>query len=124
MHSTIKCQVLDGGGEILSTEEPHFTRKENCRRMAFRCQVKVKQNMVIQVPEEVFVSKMGSDSCVRKWNVASFIKEFVVEIPEARIMRQVVTSRLKFRRREVKYSDIDIMPILKNTLVSQISLGN
>ena len=49
-----KCQILDGGGDILPTEKPHFTRKEIAEGWRLGCQVKVKQNMVIEVPEEVF----------------------------------------------------------------------
>ncbi|MEK9782231.1 MAG: 2Fe-2S iron-sulfur cluster-binding protein, partial [Flavobacteriales bacterium] len=49
-----KCQVLEGGGEILPTEAPHFTRKEIAEGWRLGCQVKVKQDMVITVPEEVF----------------------------------------------------------------------
>ena len=54
-----KCKVLEGGGEILPTEVPHFTRKEIAEGWRLGCQVKVKQNMVIQVPEEVFGIKKG-----------------------------------------------------------------
>ena len=49
-----RCQVLEGGGEILPTEEPHFTRKEISDGWRLGCQVKVKQDMKIEVPEEVF----------------------------------------------------------------------
>ena len=49
-----KCQVIEGGGEILPTEAPHFSRTEIAEGWRLGCQVKVKQNMVIRVPEEVF----------------------------------------------------------------------
>ncbi|GIS21601.1 MAG: hypothetical protein CM15mP122_1070 [Bacteroidota bacterium] len=52
-----KCQVLDGGGEILPTETPHFSRKEVADGWRLGCQVKVKQDMVIKVPEEIFELK-------------------------------------------------------------------
>ena len=77
-----KCIVKDGGGEILPTEAPHFSRKEIAEGWRLGCQVKVKQDMVIEVPEEVFGIKKYEAKVVRNWNVASFIKEFVVEIPE------------------------------------------
>ncbi len=73
-----KCQILEGGGEILPTEAPHFTRKEIAEGWRLGCQVKVKQDMVIQVPEEVFGIKKWEAKVVRNYNVASFIKEFVV----------------------------------------------
>ena len=75
-----KCQILDGGGDILPTEKPHFTRKEIAEGWRLGCQVKVKQNMVIEVPEEVFGIKKWEATVVRNWNVASFIKEVCCEI--------------------------------------------
>lgn len=83
-----KCQILDGGGDILPTEKPHFTRKEIAEGWRLGCQVKVKQNMVIEVPEEVFGIKKWEATVVRNWNVASFIKEFVVKLPEEWIIKQ------------------------------------
>ena len=77
-----KCIIKEGGGEILPTEAPHFTRKEIAEGWRLGCQVKVKQDMVIEVPEEVFGIKKYEATVVRNWNVASFIKEFVVAIPE------------------------------------------
>ena len=77
-----KCQVMEGGGEILPTETPHFTRKEQAENWRLGCQVKVKQDMDIQIPEEVFGIKKWQAEVVRNYNVASFIKEFVVRIPE------------------------------------------
>ncbi len=73
-----KCQILEGGGEILPTEAPHFTRKEIAEGWRLGCQVKVKQDMVIQVPEEVFGIKKWEAKVVRNYNVAWIIKEFVV----------------------------------------------
>ena len=77
-----KCQVVEGGGEILPTEEPHFTRKEISEGWRLGCQVKVKQDMKIEVPEEVFGIKKWEAKVKSNYNVASFIKEFVIEIPE------------------------------------------
>ena len=77
-----RCQVLEGGGEILPTEEPHFTRKEISEGWRLGCQVKVKQDMKIEVPEEVFGIKKWQAKVKSNYNVASFIKEFVIEIPE------------------------------------------
>ena len=77
-----KCQVMSGGGSMLPTEEPHFSRREAADGWRLGCQVKVKEDMEIQVPEEVFGIKKYEATVVRNWNVASFIKEFVVAIPE------------------------------------------
>ena len=65
-----KCIIKEGGGEILPTEAPHFTRKEIAEGWRLGCQVKVKQDMVIEVPEEVFGIKKYEATVVRNWNVA------------------------------------------------------
>ena len=77
-----RCQVHEGGGEILPTETPYFTRKEIQDDWRLGCQVKVKQDMKIQIPEEIFGIKKWECEVVSNYNVASFIKEFVVRLPE------------------------------------------
>ena len=76
-----KCQVLEGGGEILPTEAPYFSRKAIADNWRLGCQVKVKNDMVIKVPEEIFGIKKWECEVVSNYNVASFIKEFVVKLP-------------------------------------------
>jgi Na+-transporting NADH:ubiquinone oxidoreductase subunit F len=76
------CQVHEGGGAILPTEEPHFSRKEIANNFRLGCQVKVKEDMQIQIPEEVFGVQKFECEVVSNYNVASFIKEFVVKLPE------------------------------------------
>jgi len=77
-----KCQVLDGGGEILPTEVNFFTRRQQQENWRLGCQVKVKEDMKIQVPEEVLGVKKWECEVVSNRNVATFIKEFVVKLPE------------------------------------------
>lgn len=77
-----KCQVFEGGGEILPTEEPYFSRKEIAEKWRLSCQVKVKQDLQIAVPEEIFGIKKWECEVVSNYNVASFIKEFVVRLPD------------------------------------------
>lgn len=77
-----RCRVTDGGGEILPTEKGHFTRKEQLNNWRLSCQVKVKDNMSIVIPEEVFGIKEWECEVISNRNVASFIKEFVVKLPE------------------------------------------
>lgn len=103
-----KCIVKDGGGEILPTEAPHFSRKEIAEGWRLGCQVKVKQDMVIEVPEEVFGIKKYEAKVVRNWNVASFIKEFVVEIPEEMHYEAGGYIQIEVPACEVDYKDIDI----------------
>ncbi len=77
-----KCKVEEGGGEILPTEVGFFTRKEQQAKWRLACQVKVKEDMVIGVPEEVMGVKKWECEVVSNHNVATFIKEFVVKLPE------------------------------------------
>ncbi|WP_107038827.1 NADH:ubiquinone reductase (Na(+)-transporting) subunit F [Brumimicrobium mesophilum] len=76
------CQVHEGGGSILPTEEPHFSRKEIKENYRLSCQVKVKENMQIEVHDEILGIKEWEAKVVSNYNVATFIKEFIVEIPE------------------------------------------
>ncbi|SFW24967.1 Na+-transporting NADH:ubiquinone oxidoreductase subunit F [Sinomicrobium oceani] len=103
-----KCRVLEGGGNILPTEEPHFTRKEIAEGWRLGCQVKVKQDMTIEVPEEVFGVKKWEAVVVRNYNVASFIKEFVVEIPEDMDYQPGGYIQIEIPKCVVEYKDIDI----------------
>jgi Na+-transporting NADH:ubiquinone oxidoreductase subunit F len=77
-----KCQVFEGGGSILPTETGFFTRKEQQNNWRLGCQVKIRENMVIRIPEEVMGIKKWECEVVSNRNVATFIKEFVVRLPE------------------------------------------
>ncbi|MFO7868772.1 MAG: NADH:ubiquinone reductase (Na(+)-transporting) subunit F [Bacteroidales bacterium] len=77
-----KCKTLDGGGSILPTEKPFFSKKEQANDWRLACQVKVKEDMKIWVPEDVLGVKKMECEVVSNRNVASFIKEFVVKLPE------------------------------------------
>ena len=103
-----RCQVLEGGGEILPTEEPHFTRKEISDGWRLGCQVKVKQDMKIEVPEEVFGIKKWQAKVKSNYNVASFIKEFVIEIPEEMNYKAGGYIQIEIPECDVNYQDIDI----------------
>ena len=103
-----KCQIMSGGGEILPTEKPHFSRKEISDGWRLGCQVKVKEDMGIQVPEEVFGIKKWEATVISNLNVASFIKEFVVKIPEEMNYKAGGYIQIEIPESEVKYSDIDI----------------
>ncbi len=103
-----ECHVLSGGGEALPTETPHFSRKELQSGARLSCQVKVKQDMEISIPEEVFGIKKWEATVVRNYNVASFIKEFVVEIPEDMGYKAGGYIQIEIPACEINYKDIDI----------------
>lgn len=77
-----KCQVLEGGGSILPTETGFFTRKEQLEKWRLSCQVKIREPLKIRVPEAVLGIKKWECEVVSNRNVATFIKEFVVKLPE------------------------------------------
>ena len=77
-----KVQVTEGGGEVLPTELPHLTLSERKENVRLSCQVKVKEDMKIQIPDEVFSIKKFECEVVSNKNVATFIKEFAVKLPE------------------------------------------
>ncbi len=108
-----KCRIVSGGGEILPTETGFFTRKQQLTNWRLGCQVKVREDIEIEIPEEVLGIKKWECEVVSNNNVATFIKEFVVKLPEG--------EHLKFRsggyiqidipKCEVDYSkEIDIEP--------------
>ena len=103
-----KCQVVEGGGEILPTEEPHFTRKEISEGWRLGCQVKVKQDMKIEVPEEVFGIKKWEAKVKSNYNVASFIKEFVIEIPEEMNYKAGGYIQIEIPECDINYKEMDI----------------
>ena len=80
------CQVIDGGGTILPTETGFFTRKEQHNNWRLGCQVKVREDITIQVPEAVLGIKKWECEVISNHNVATFIKEFVVKLPESEIL--------------------------------------
>jgi len=77
-----KCQILEGGGDVLPTEKGHLNRREQAEHWRLACQVKVKNDMKIQIPEEIFGIKKWECEVVSNYNVATFIKEFTVKLPE------------------------------------------
>ncbi len=76
------CQVTEGGGTILPTETGFFTRKEQQNEWRLGCQVKVREDITIKVPEAVLGIKKWECEVLSNHNVATFIKEFVVKLPE------------------------------------------
>ncbi|OQX99241.1 MAG: NADH:ubiquinone reductase (Na(+)-transporting) subunit F [Bacteroidetes bacterium 4572_117] len=105
-----KCQVTDGGGEILPTEKPYFSRKEQQNNYRLACQVKVKQDMKIEIPQEIMGIKKWECEVVSNYNVATFIKEFVVKLPEGETMdfRSGGYIQIDVPKIDVQFKDMDI----------------
>lgn len=105
-----RCKVLDGGGSILPTEEGHFTQGEIREGMRLACQVAVKQDMKIEIDPEFFDVKKWECEVISNDNVATFIKELTLKIPEGEVVpfRAGGYVQLEAPPHEVHYKDFDI----------------
>ena len=102
------CHVKSGGGEILPTEKPHFSRKDISEGIRLGCQVKVKEDMAIEVEEEVLGIKEWEAVVSSNFNVATYIKEFIVEIPEDMDYKAGGYIQIKIPKCEIKFSEMDV----------------
>ena len=104
------CQVIEGGGTILPTEKDFFTRKEQQNNWRLGCQVKVKEDMNLQIPKEVLGIKKWECEVISNHNVATFIKEFVVRLPEGEVMdfRSGGYVQIDVPKVDVEFKDFDI----------------
>lgn len=104
-----RCQVPEGGGEILPTETVHFSRKQIKDNWRLGCQVKVKNNMSVTVPESVLGVKEWECEVISNRNVATFIKEFKVKLPAGEHMDFVPGSyaQIVIPEYDINYADFD-----------------
>lgn len=105
-----RCRVLSGGGEILPTETGFFTRKQQQEHYRLACQVKVKNDLQIQVPQTILGIKKMECEVVSNRNVASFIKEFVVRVPEGEKFDFLPGSyvQIDVPRYDIKFTDMEV----------------
>ena len=108
--SQCKCQVLNGGGDILPTEVSHFSRSEIKDNYRLACQVKVKSDMEIKIPDEIFNIKKWQCTVKSNNNVATFIKELVLELPKGEILdfESGGYIQIDIPKYELKYSEFDV----------------
>lgn len=105
-----KCIISEGGGSMLPTEEPHFSPREAREGWRLSCQASVKQDMEIEVPEEVFGIKQWECTVESNPNVATFIKELTLKLPEGESVdfRAGGYVQLEAPVHHIKYSDFDV----------------
>lgn len=105
-----RCQVMEGGGEILPTEKVHFSRKEQNEHWRLGCQVKVKSDMSVKIDESILGVKEWECEVISNKNVATFIKEFIVALPPGEHMDFIPGSyaQIKIPKFSMDYDkDID-----------------
>ena len=105
-----RCQVLEGGGTILPTETGFFSRKEQQDHWRLGCQVKVREDMKIHINPQIFGIKKWECEVVSNRNVATFIKEFVVKLPEGEHLKFLSGGYIQIDvpKVDVNYKDIDV----------------
>ncbi|MFW5756011.1 MAG: NADH:ubiquinone reductase (Na(+)-transporting) subunit F [Tangfeifania sp.] len=105
-----RCQIDEGAGSILPTETDFFTRKEQNDNWRLACQVKVKEDLKIRVPQEVLGVKKWECEVVSNKNVATFIKEFVVKLPEGENLdfKSGGYIQIDVPKVEVDFKDIEV----------------
>jgi len=110
-----KCQVLEGGGSILPTETGFFTRKQIADNWRLGCQVKVKDNLKIQVPDSALSVKKLECEVISNKNVATFIKEFTVKLPEGEDIefKSGEYIQIDIPEYDVAFADMDVDPIYR-----------
>ena len=106
-----KCQVLDGGGGILPTETGHISRNEAKENWRLACQVKVKEDMNIHVPDEIFSIRKWECTVKSNENVATFIKELVLDLPEGESLNFQAGGYIQIdipKYRNLLFKDFDV----------------
>lgn len=105
-----ECHIEAGGGDVLPTELNHLTRREVAEHKRLACQVKVREDMIIRIPEEIFGIKKWDCEVISNYNVATFIKEFVVQLPDGEILEFESGGyvQIDVPEIEVNFKDFDI----------------
>lgn len=115
-----KCQVLEGGGDILPTETVHFSRKQQKDHWRLGCQVKVKNDLQLKMDESILGVKEWECEVISNKNVATFIKEFKVKLPAGEHMNFEPGSYAQIR---IPAYDIDYDRDMDKSLIGDLYLG-
>lgn len=108
-----RCRVLEGGGDILPTEVNFFTHKQQQEKWRLGCQVKVKENMAIEVEESILGVKKWECEVISNRSISTFLKEFVVKLPEGETLNFRSGGYIQIdipKYDQIKFSDMEIEP--------------
>ncbi len=110
-----KCVVEKGGGEVLPTELSHVSRKERMANVRIACQLKVKEDMEIHVPDEIFSISKYNGTVVSNDNVSTFIKELIIDLDDGKVMDFKAGSyvQIDIPPYEIGFSDFDIAEVYR-----------
>ncbi len=110
-----RCKVLSGGGDVLPTEMNHLSKREAKAGERLACQVTVRQDMAIELPEEIFGIKKWECTVLSNDNVATFIKELKLAIPEGEAVpfRAGGYIQIEAEPHHVKFADFDVPPMYR-----------
>ena len=110
-----RCKVLSGGGDVLPTEMNHLSKREAKAGERLACQVTVRQDMAIELPEEIFGIKKWECTVLSNDNVATFIKELKLAIPEGEAVpfRAGGYIQIEAEPHHVKFADFDVPPLYR-----------
>lgn len=107
---TCRCRVIEGGGDVLPTELSHLSRKERLEGVRIACQVKVKSDMRVRIPDDIFNIKQYHATVVSNDNVATFIKELVLELDPGETMAFTAGAyiQIDIPEYDISYETIDV----------------
>ncbi len=107
------CRVVEGGGDILPTELPHLSREEKANNIRLSCQLKVRSDMKIEIPPEIFSIKKYAGTVTSNKNIGAYIKELIIEVEEAVEFQAGQYMQLDIPEYTLSFSDFDIDDVFK-----------
>lgn len=108
-----KCRVVEGGGDILPTELPQLDRHEKAENIRLSCQLKVRSDMKIEIPPEIFSIKKYSGTVVSNKNIGAYIKELIIEMEEPVEFTAGQYMQIDIPEYELSFADFAIEDIFK-----------
>lgn len=110
-----KCKVLEGGGEIVPTELPHLSRQEKAENIRLSCQLKIREDMKIEIPPEIFSIKKFAGTVASNKNIGTFIKELVVDMDEPVAFEAGIYMQIDIPEYSLSFSEFQIEAPYKAT---------
>jgi len=110
-----KCKVLEGGGEIVPTELPHLSRQEKAEHIRLSCQLKIREDLKIEIPPEIFSIKKFAGTVASNKNIGTFIKELVVDMDEPVAFEAGIYMQIDIPEYSLSFSEFDIEAPYKAT---------